>query len=105
MDKALREFLQQAGVEDYEKDFVEKLELTKLAHLDQLELADLDELGMGRMPRRSFERALQAWKQMEPEQKRRRLAEEAARPPPSLGRGGADFFGAPDGHGRPSQHI
>ncbi len=34
MDPALREFLQHAGVEDYEKQFVEKLELTKLAHLD-----------------------------------------------------------------------
>ena len=82
MDEALREFLREAGVDQYEKLFLEKLELTRLAHLDNLEPADLDELGMGKMPRRSFEKALLEWKQMEPEVKRRRRAEAAT--PPSL---------------------
>ena len=48
MDEALREFLRGVGVEMHENILVEKLGVTRLAHLDGLEPTDLDELGLAK---------------------------------------------------------
>lgn len=99
MDPALRGFLWRAFrwvEEQFEQGVVEKLltlGATQLEHLDHLEEEDLDELNLPRVPRRALQRALQAWKQMEAEAKRRK-------PPVVNAKGatGASSASRPRGH-------
>ena len=70
MEEAVRKSLQDAGVEEYEQAFLKNLELKRLSNLDELDPSDLDQVGMGKLPRKCFEKALEKWKQLDPEAKR-----------------------------------
>ena len=79
MDAAVQLFLEQADLKEFAQP-LQDLGVCKLDDLSQLEADDLTEIGMKKLQKRRFERAMQSRSEAEPEAKRQRVVKPVARP-------------------------
>lgn len=79
MDAAVQLFLEQADLKEFAQPLLD-LGVCKLDDLSQLEADDLTEIGMKKLQKRRFEKAMQSRSETEPEAKRQRVVKPVARP-------------------------